>query len=64
VAPEDIPGRRVIAGGSAEPLVTRTVERATGRVRWLRTRARRLDDEGPLSVNIVEDVSDLYGSSG
>jgi anti-sigma regulatory factor (Ser/Thr protein kinase)/PAS domain-containing protein len=59
VGQEDLPGRRVIRGQPAEPLLTRSVDRTTGRERWLLTKATLLDDEGPLSVNIIEDVTEL-----
>lgn len=56
VAPEELPGRRVLDGLSGDPLVTRSVSRATGAERLIRTRAVRLDDE--LALNILEDLTD------
>jgi PAS domain-containing protein len=51
----DLPGPQLFSGGPAEPLLARTVDRATGREQWLLTRAERLDDD--LAVTIVEDVT-------
>lgn len=57
--PEQMPSRRLHRGEEATPVVTRSVERATGATRWLRTTSRLLEDpDGPLVVNIVEDVSE------
>jgi len=58
VHPHDLPGQRVVAGEEAPPLLTRSVERRTGREYWLLTKATLLDDEGRLAVNIIEDVTD------
>jgi PAS domain S-box-containing protein len=54
----DLPGRRLLLGEPAEPLLTRSVNRATGQARWLLTKATLLDDDGPLAVNIIEDVTE------
>jgi PAS domain S-box-containing protein len=55
----DFPGRRLVEGREGAPLLTRSVHRATGEERWLLTKATLLDDdEGPLAVNIIEDVTD------
>lgn len=51
----DLPGSQLLAGGTAEPLLARTVDRATGEEQWLLTRAERLDDD--LAVTIVEEVT-------
>lgn len=59
VAPADFPGRRVPRGGAVEPLLTRSVDRRTGRERWLLTKATRLDEDVPLAVNIIEDVTQV-----
>jgi GAF domain-containing protein len=58
VALGDLPGRRLVAGREAAPLLTRSVDLATGAERWLLTKATLLDDEGPLAVNIIEDVTE------
>ena len=56
--PAQLPSRRLHRGEPAEPVTTRSVERATGRTQWLRTTSRLLEDpDGPLVVNIVEDVT-------
>ena len=52
----ELPGPRLLAGGTAEPLLARTVDRTTGEEQWLLTRAERLDDD--LAVTILEDVTD------
>jgi PAS domain S-box-containing protein len=55
----DFPGARVLAGEAPEPLVTRTVERATGRIYWLLTKASLLRDAtGSYAVNIIEDITE------
>jgi PAS domain S-box-containing protein len=55
----DFPGARTLAGEHAEPLVTRTVERATGRGYWLLTKASLLQDaSGTYAVNIIEDITE------
>lgn len=54
-----LPYRRALAGETVEPLITRSTHRATGRVRWLRTTATLLDDEGPLVVSVVQDITAL-----
>jgi GAF domain-containing protein/anti-sigma regulatory factor (Ser/Thr protein kinase) len=58
VGPDEFPGNRLIAGAPAEPLLTRSVERASGRERWLLTKATLLDDDARLAVNIIEDVTE------
>jgi len=55
---EDLPGRRLARGEDAPPLLTRSVERATGREHWLLTRATLIDPERGLIANIVEDVTE------
>ena len=54
----DLPGRRLLAGETAPTLLTRSVERSTGRGYWLLTKATMLDDGGTLAVNIIEDVTE------
>jgi anti-sigma regulatory factor (Ser/Thr protein kinase)/PAS domain-containing protein len=54
VAVDDLPGRQVLAGGSGEPLLVRSVHRGSGAARWLLIRAERLDDE--LAVNVISEV--------
>jgi PAS domain S-box-containing protein len=59
---DEFPGRRLFAGDlSPAPLLTRSVERATGREYWLLTKATPvLDSEGRprLAVNIIEDLTE------
>jgi PAS domain S-box-containing protein len=60
VRAEDYPGRQVVAGEPAEPLLTRSVLLATGESRWLLTKATVVHDERgrPLAVNVIEDVTE------
>jgi PAS domain S-box-containing protein len=56
---EELPGRRLMAGLEAQPLLTHSVRRDTGEERWLLTKATLLDDDGErLAVNIIEDVTE------
>lgn len=57
--PERLPGRQVLAGQPAEPLLLRSIELATGRERWCTVRARLLDSEERLAVNVFRDVTDV-----
>jgi PAS domain S-box-containing protein len=55
----DFPGARTLAGAPAPPLVTRTVDRETGRAYWLLTKASLLRDAtGRYAVNIIEDITE------
>jgi len=60
VALEELPGRRLVQGEEAPALLTRSIERRTGRARWLLTKATPTRDaEGNvLAVNIIEDVTE------
>ena len=58
VAVERFPGRRLLAGLDAEPLLTRSVDRVTGRARWLLTKASLLEDDQRFAVNIIEDITE------
>jgi PAS domain S-box-containing protein len=58
VVEADLPGRRLLAGEEHPTLLTRSVERSSGRVYWLLTKATQLDDGGRLAVNIIEDVTE------
>ncbi|MGN6372243.1 MAG: SpoIIE family protein phosphatase [Solirubrobacteraceae bacterium] len=58
------PGRRLFAGEHPEPVVVRTVERATGEERWLVLRSSGVrdperDDELIYAVNVFENVTDI-----
>jgi PAS domain S-box-containing protein len=58
VALEELPGRRLVHGEPAPALLTRSVDRETGRAYWLLTKATALHDEGrTFAVNIMEDVT-------
>ena len=56
---EDLPGHQALKQGAAEPLLTRSVERASGREYWLLTKATVVHEGGEtLVVNIIEDVTE------
>jgi anti-sigma regulatory factor (Ser/Thr protein kinase) len=62
---DDLPGRRLLAGLDAPPLLTRSVVRRTGEERFLLTKATLLDEDGErLAVNIIEDVTDVRRAEG
>ena len=55
-----LPGRIVLAGGEAEPLVVRAINNETGEERWRVTKATPV--HGPrgevlLAVNVIEDIT-------
>jgi PAS domain S-box-containing protein len=55
-----IPSVRLLAGEPAEPLVMRTVDRATGELRWRLLKSAPLhgEDGGPVAaVTIIEDIT-------
>jgi PAS domain S-box-containing protein len=62
VRDDELPGARVIRGEQAEPLLTQSVYRATGELRWLLTKATPLRDETGqiLAVNVIEDVTEQH----
>lgn len=58
------PGRRLFAGEHPEPVIVRTVERATGDERWLVLRSTGVRDperydELIYAVNVFENVTDI-----
>ena len=58
-AVEDFPGQRLMAGLPAPPVLTRSTHRASGRTRWMLTKATLLDEGGErLAVNVIEDVTE------
>lgn len=62
VALDDLPGLRLLAGESPEPLLVRNVVKATGQERWLLNKATPVhDDRGKvaLAVNVIEDVTEV-----
>ena len=59
---DDLPGRRVLNGEEANPLVLRSVHHASGRLRWTRTHAVPIHDaDGSVAfaVNLIEDITDV-----
>ena len=57
---DSIPSVRLLAGGRAEPLVMRTINRSTGELRWRLLKAAALHDEDgqPVAaVTIIEDIT-------
>jgi PAS domain S-box-containing protein len=59
VDPDDLPGRRLVRGEPAPELLTRTIDKRSGRAYWLLTKASLLTDQGrPFAVNIIEDVTE------
>jgi PAS domain S-box-containing protein len=60
VTMDDIPSVRLMAGKPVEPLLIRTINRDTGRVRWNLLKASGLHDAGGklvAAVTIIEDVT-------
>lgn len=56
---DDFPGRRLVRGEPAPELLTRTIDKPTGRAYWLLTKATLLKDQGrDFAVNIIEDVTE------
>jgi serine phosphatase RsbU (regulator of sigma subunit) len=62
VALEELPGHRVMRGEAPEPLLTQSVSRTTGELRWFLTKATPLEDETGelLAVNVIEDVTEEH----
>jgi hypothetical protein len=61
LSPDELPGRRVLSGEHAEPVLLRWVELGEGHLRWALIKATPLlDDHGELvgAVNVIEDVTD------
>jgi serine phosphatase RsbU (regulator of sigma subunit)/PAS domain-containing protein len=65
VRDRDLPGARVVRGETPEPLLTQSIYRATGELRWLLTKATPLQDETGklLAVNVIEDVTEQHESA-
>lgn len=55
----DLPGRRLLRGEPADPMLLRLVERGTGRLIWTIVKATVFRDEDglQLAVNVLEDVT-------
>ncbi len=60
VRPEELPGRLLLRGQPAAPLLIRRVDRSTGEHRWLLLKAARLHRPGSddLAVNVLEDLTE------
>jgi len=62
LAVDDLPGRRVLNGEEASPIVLRSVHHASGRLRWTRTHGVPIHDaDGSVAfaVNLIEDITDV-----
>ena len=62
VGAEALAGRRALRGEAASPLTLRITDRASGRERWMRTKARGIEGtsgEVLYSVTAIEDVTDV-----
>jgi PAS domain S-box-containing protein len=62
VGAEALSGRRALQEEPTEPLTLRITDRATGRERWMRTKARAIkgtSGEVLYSVTAIEDVTDV-----
>jgi PAS domain S-box-containing protein len=62
VGAEALAGRRALSAAATEPQTLRVTERATGRERWMRTKARPIlgtAGETLYSVTVIEDVTDV-----
>jgi PAS domain S-box-containing protein len=58
---ERLPGRVVLAGGVAEPLVVRATDNQTGEERWRLTKSTPVHGPGGdvvLAVNVIEDITE------
>jgi PAS domain S-box-containing protein len=61
IAMEDVPSVRILRGETAEPLLIRTINRATGAQRWnLLKAAPLLDENGEIesTITIIEEVTE------
>jgi PAS domain S-box-containing protein len=60
---ERMPGRRLFAGESAQPLLVRNIVRATGEERWLIVRSSPISDPDSgrvlYAVNVFENITDV-----
>jgi PAS domain S-box-containing protein len=58
---EQLPGRQVLQGREAQPLVVRAINRNTGEERWRMTKSTPVlgpAGEVQLAVNVIEDITD------
>ena len=62
VAEDELPGARVLRGERPEPLLTKSVYKATGELRWFLTKATPLRDASGelLAVNVIEDITEEH----
>jgi PAS domain S-box-containing protein len=58
ISVDDFPGQRLARGEPAEPLLSRSVHRESGRERWLLTKATMIDDDELLVINVIDDVTE------
>ncbi len=58
--PEQLPGRRLLQGKPAEPLLLRLVDKHSGRMFWTLVKASQFENEQGrhLAVNVLEDVTE------
>ena len=56
---EELPGRRALAGEPPEPMLIRSINRATGDERWRLVKASAVEGEPRLAVNVIEDVTEV-----
>src|SRR5579875_3563455 len=58
--PAELPGRRLLRGEPAEPLLLRLTERDSGQVRWtlLKASALPVEQGAPLTLTVLEDVTE------
>jgi PAS domain S-box-containing protein len=60
---EGMPGRRLFAGESAQPLLVRNIVRATGEERWLIVRSSPISDPDTgrvlYAVNVFENITEV-----
>jgi serine phosphatase RsbU (regulator of sigma subunit)/PAS domain-containing protein len=57
----DLPGRHALAGQTPDPVVMRSISRATGEERWMLVKSTPVrDDQGvvTMAVNIMEDITE------
>jgi PAS domain S-box-containing protein len=54
-----LPGRKALAGEPPEPMLIRSINRATGEERWRLVKASAVEAEQRLAVNVIEDVTDV-----
>jgi serine phosphatase RsbU (regulator of sigma subunit) len=58
--PNELPGRKLLAGKPAEPLLLRLVDKQTGRLLWTLVKASEFENEQGrrLAVNVLEDLTE------